>query len=133
MIKLYLLVVVVGLVGGVVYGGYYYYKDTQSRIQTLTENNAKIMAAKAAQDNTINTLIADREKFDELNKELQSDLDKANSYKNTLIDKLRKHDLAKLSMKKPGLVEKKINNGTKKLFRSLESLTGATPPTPVVK
>ena len=80
-----------------------------------------------------NTLIADREKFDELNKELQSDLDKANSYKNTLIDKLRKHDLAKLSMKKPGLVEKKINNGTKKLFRSLESLTGATPPTPLVK
>ena len=133
MIKLYLLVVVVGLVGGAVYGGYYYYKDTQSRIQTLTENNAKIMAAKAAQDNTINTLIADREKFDELNKELQLDLDKANSYKNTLIDKLRKHDLAKLSMKKPGLVEKKINNGTKKLFRSLESLTGATPPTPLVK
>ena len=133
MLKIYILVVVVGLVGGVVYGGYYYYKDTQSRIQTLTENNAKIMAAKAAQDNTINTLIADREKFDELNKELQSDLDKANSYKNTLIDKLRKHDLAKLSMKKPGLVEKKINNGTKKLFRSLESLTGATPPTPLVK
>ena len=125
--------VVVGLVGGVVYGGYYYYKDTQSRIQTLTENNAKIMAAKAAQDNTINTLIADREKFDELNKELQLDLDKANDYKNTLIDKLRKHDLAKLSMKKPGLVEKRINNGTKKLFRSLESLTGATPPAPVVK
>tara|TARA_R110000765_G_scaffold44584_5_gene92382 strand:- start:2916 stop:3263 length:348 start_codon:yes stop_codon:yes gene_type:complete len=99
----------------------------------FTENNAKVMAAKAAQDNTINTLIADREKFDELNKELQLDLDKANSYKNTLIDKLRKHDLAKLSMKKPGLVEKKINNGTKKLFRSLESLTGATPPTPLVK
>jgi len=133
MLKIYILVVVVGLVGGVVYGGYYYYKDTQSRIQTLTENNAKIMAAKAAQDNTINTLIADREKFDELNKELQLDLDKANDYKNTLIDKLRKHDLAKLSMKKPGLVEKKINNGTKKLFRSLESLTGATPPTPLVK
>ena len=133
MLKIYILVVVVGLVGGVVYGGYYYYKDTQSRIQTLTENNAKIMAAKAAQDNTINTLIADREKFDELNKELQTKLDKANDYKNTLIDKLRKHDLAKLSMKKPGLVEKRINNGTKKLFRSLESLTGDTPPAPTVK
>ena len=124
---------VVGLVGGVVYGGYYYYKDTQSRIQTLTENNAKIMAAKAAQDNTINTLIEDREKFDELNKELQTKLDKANDYKNTLIEKLRKHDLAQLSMKRPGLVEKRINNGTKKLFRSLESLTGVTPPDPVVK
>ena len=133
MLKIYMLIVVVGLVGGVVYGGYYYYKDTQSRIQTLTENNAKLETAKAIQDQTIDTLIADREKFDKLNKELQVKLDKANDYKNTLIDKLRKHDLAKLSLKKPGLVEKKINNGTKKLFRSLESLTGATPPAPVVK
>ena len=133
MLKIYMLIVVVGLVGGVVYGGYYYYKDTQSRIQTLTENNAKLETAKAIQDQTIDTLIADREKFDKLNKELQVKLDKANDYKNTLIDKLRKHDLAKLSMKKPGMTEKRINNGTKKLFRSLESLTGATPPAPIVK
>ena len=41
-----MLVVVLGLVGGVVYGGYYYYKDTQSRIQTLTENSAKLETAK---------------------------------------------------------------------------------------
>ncbi len=133
MIKIYILIAVVGLVGGVVYGGWYYYKDTQSRIQTLTENNAKLETAKAIQDQTIDTLIADREKFDKLNKELQVKLEKANDYKNTLIDKLRKHDLAKLSMKKPGMMEKRINNGTKKLFRSLESLTGATPPAPVVK
>ena len=133
MIKIYILIVVVGLVGGVVYGGYYYYKDTQSRIQTMTENNAKLETAKAIQDQTIDTLIADREKFDKLNKELQVKLEKANDYKNTLIDKLRKHDLAKLSMKKPGMMEKRINNGTKKLFRSLESLTGATPPAPIVK
>ena len=122
---------VVGLVGGVVYGGYYYYKDTQSRIQTLTENNSKLEVATQQQEQTINTLVEDREKFEELNKELQVKLDKANQYRDTLIDKLRKHDLAKLSLKKPGLVEKKINNGTKKLFRSLESLTGAMPPAPV--
>ena len=133
MLKIYILIVVVGLMGGVVYGGWYYYKDTQSRIQTLTENNAKLETAKAIQDQTIDTLIADREKFDKLNKELQVKLEKANDYKNTLIDKLRKHDLAKLSMKKPGMMEKRINNGTKKLFRSLESLTGAIPPAPIVK
>ena len=80
MLKIYILIAVVGLVGGVVYGGYYYYKDTQSRIQTLTENNAKIMAAKAVQDQTIETLIADREKFDKLNKELQVKLNAANEY-----------------------------------------------------
>lgn len=133
MLKIYILIVVVGLVGGVVYGGYYYYKDTQSRIQTLTENNSKLEVATQQQEQTINTLIEDREKFEELNKELQVKLDKANQYRDTLIDKLRKHDLAKLSLKKPGLVEKKINNGTKKLFRSLESLTGAMPPAPVVE
>ena len=128
-----MLIVVVGLVGGVVYGGYYYYKDTQSRIQTLTENNSKLEVATQAQEQTINTLIEDTEKFEELNKELQTKLDKANQYRDTLIDKLRKHDLAKLSLKKPGLVEKKINNGTKKLFRSLENLTGAPLPAPTVK
>ena len=133
MLKIYMLIVVVGLVGGVVYGGYYYYKDTQSRIQTLTENNSKLEVATQQQEQTINTLIEDREKFEELNKELQVKLDKANQYRDTLIDKLRKHDLSKLSLKKPGLVEKKINNGTKKLFRSLESLTGAMPPAPVVE
>ena len=133
MLKIYMLIMVLGLVGGVVYGGYYYYKDTQSRIQTLTENNSKLEVAHQQQTQTINTLIADREKFEELNKELQVKLDKANQYKDVLIDKLRKHDLAKLSLKKPGLVQKKINNGTKKLFRSLENLTGAPPPAPVVK
>ena len=133
MLKIYILVAVVGLVGGLVYGGYYYYKDKQSRIKTLTENNSKLEVAHQQQTQTINTLIADREKFEELNKELQVKLDKANQYKDVLIDKLRKHDLAKLSLKKPGLVEKKINNGTKKLFRSLENLTGAPPPVPVIK
>ena len=70
MIKIYILIAVIGLVGGVVYGGYYYYKDTQSRIQTLTENNSKLEVATQQQEQTINTLIEDREKFDELNKEL---------------------------------------------------------------
>ena len=46
MLKVYILIVVIGLVGGIVYGGYYYYKDTQERIQTLTENSAKLETAK---------------------------------------------------------------------------------------
>ena len=127
MLKVYILIVVIGLVGGIVYGGYYYYKDTQERIQTLTENSVKLEAAKKTQDATIDALVADQKKFEALNNELHTKLNKANDYKNTLIDKLRKHDLVKLSLKKPGLIEKKINNGTKQLFRSLEILTGAKP------
>ena len=130
MLKVYMLVVVLGLVGGVVYGGYYYYKDTQSRIQTLTEISAKLEQATKLQEKTIDTLVADAKKFEELNNELHTKLERANEYRNTLIDKLRKHNLAKLSLQKPGLVEKKINNGTKKLFRSLEKISGAEPPLP---
>ena len=127
MIKIYILVVVLGLVGGVVYGGFYYYKDTQARIAILTENSAKLEQAANTQKQTIDTLVEDAEKYRELNKELNTKLEAANEYKNKLIGKLRKHDLAKLSLQKPGLVEKKINNGTKKLFESLEKLTSVAP------
>ena len=123
MIKIYMLLLVLGLIGGVGYGAYYYYKDTQARIAVLTENSAKLEQATNTQKQTIDTLVEDAEKFRELNKELNTKLEAANDYKNTLIGKLRKHDLAKLSLQKPGLVEKKINNGTKKLFESLEKLT----------
>jgi len=126
MLKIYILIVVLGLVGGVVYGGWYYYKDTQARIAILTENSAKLEQATNTQKQTIDTLVEDAEKFRELNKDLNIKLEAANEYKNKLIGKLRKHDLAKLSMQKPGLVEKKINNGTKKLFKSLEELTSIT-------
>ena len=131
MLKIYLLVIVLGLVGGSVYGAYYYYKDSQERIRILTENTVKLETAKQLQDNTINAMIKDRQKFTALNKELQANLDKANVYKDVLIGKLRKHNLAKLSLRKPGLVEKKINNGTKKLFRSLEAISGAAAPVPL--
>ena len=121
-----MLIVVLGLVGGVVYGGFYYYKDTQARIQILTENSAKLEQATQTQKQTIDVLITDAKKFAKLNSELQTNLIRANDYKNKLIGKLRKHNLTRLSQQKPGLVEKRINNGTKKLLESFESLT--TPP-----
>ena len=127
MLKIYILILVVGLLGGVLYGGYYYYKDTQNRIAVLTENSAKLEQATNTQKQTIDTLVEDAAKFRVLNKELNTKLEAANEYKNTLIDKLRKHDLAKLSLKKPGLVEKKINAGTKKLFESFEEISAIEP------
>ena len=123
MLKVYILIVVIGLVGGVVYGGWYYYKDTQARIQVLTENSIKLEVATKLQKSTIDTLVADAKKYEKLNRKLDIELKKAHDYKNNLIAKLRKHDLVRLSQQKPGLVEKKINVGTKKLFKSFESIT----------
>ncbi len=128
MIRLYIGIVIVGLVGGAIAGGYYYYTDSQARIQALIENTAKLQMAKQVQDDTISALVSDQKKFAKLNTDLRANLDKANEYKDVLIGKLRKHDLSRLSLKKPLLVEKKINAGTAKLFRSLEILSGAAPP-----
>ena len=123
MLRVYILIVVLGLVGGVIFGGWYYYKDTQARIATLTENSAKLEIAAQTQKQTIDTLVADAKKYEKLNSELQTKLGQANDYKNTLLGKLRKHNLTKLSAQKPTLMERKINNASKRLLESFESLT----------
>ena len=50
MIRVYIMIIVVGLIGGVVYGGYYYYKDTEQRLSTLQQNNAKLEFAVKSKD-----------------------------------------------------------------------------------
>ena len=118
-----MLIIVVGLIGGVVYGAYAYYHDTQQRIKTLQENNAKLETVAKTNELTINSLQQSQEKFAELNNELQIKLDEAESYGYNLRKKLHKHNLTRLSIKKPGLIEKRINDGTNKLFDSIESIT----------
>jgi Na+-transporting NADH:ubiquinone oxidoreductase subunit NqrC len=123
MLKIYMLIIVLGLVGGVVYGGFYYYKDTQARIAILTGNSAKLEVAAKMQEETINTMIEDRMKFEKLNKDLNINLLDANKYKNNLLSKLRKINLKKLSAEEPAVWEKKINNASKKLLDDFESIT----------
>ena len=123
MLRMYMLIIVVGLVGGVVYGAYAYYHDTQQRIKTLQENNAKLETVAKSNELTINSLQESQEKFATLNNELQTKLNLALTYGDDLRKKLHKHDLTRLSIKKPGLIEKRINDGTNKLFDSIESIT----------
>ena len=123
MLKIYMLIIVVGLLGGVVYGAYAYYQDTQQRIATLQQNNAKLETVAKTNELTITSMQKNQEKFATLNKDLQMKLNEAEEYWDDLRKKLHKHDLTRLSIKKPGLIEKRINDGTKKLFKSIESLT----------
>ena len=109
--------------GAVGYGAFYYYKDTQARIATLTENSAKLEMAAKTQKNTIDTLVADAKKFQKLNSELNVKLVSATKYKNSLLSKLRKINLKKLSAEEPAVWEKKINNASKRLLESFESTT----------
>ena len=123
MIKVYIALFIISILGAVGYGAFYYYKDTQSRIATLTENSAKLEMAAKTQKNTIDTLVADAKKFQQLNNELSVKLTNANKYKNSLLSKLRKINLKKLSAEEPAVWEKKINNASKRLWESFESTT----------
>ena len=61
------------------------------------------------------------------NLDLQNNLQKAEEYKDELLGKFQKHDLTRLSLKKPGLIEKRVNSATKKVFDDIERLTVVDP------
>jgi len=124
MFKIYGLILIIGIVGAIGFGAKYYYDTTQNKIAVLQDSNAKLEIVAETNQNTINKLQEDNAKMNELSNELQVELAAATKYKDELIEKLQKHDLTRLSLKKPGLIEKRINNGTKQLFESFESLTG---------
>ena len=123
MIKVYLFLIIMGVIGGVGYGGYMYYKDTQERIAILTENNAKLEVAAQLQEETINTMIEDVQRNSELNKELQRELQIAEGYGDQLRATLQKHNLTHLANKKPGLIEKRMQNATNRLWDNLADIT----------
>ena len=122
-LRLYIFFFLICIVGTGLGGAYLYYKDSQATIATLRENNAKLEVANETNQATINQLAKDAEetqvRIDALNVTLQS----AEVYKDELIAKLQKHDLSRLSLQKPGLIESRINNGTKAIFDELEALS----------
>ena len=123
MVKVYLFLIVLGVIGGIGYGGWMYYKDTQARIQTLAENSAKLEAAAEQQEATIKAMIEDREQFEKLNKELQGKLQKAETYGDQLRATLQKHNLTHLANKRPSYIERKMQNATNRLWDCLADIT----------
>ena len=123
MIKVYLFLMIMGVLGAVGYGGYMYYKDTQQRIATLTENNAKLEVAVQISEDSVELLQNDIAKNAELNIELQKELQTAEKYGDQLRATLQKHNLTHLANKKPGLIERKMQNATNRLWDDLADIT----------
>lgn len=123
MFRLYGIIAIVGVLGIAAYGAKYYYDSTQATIAQLRENNAKLEVVAKTNEETINKLNSDAIQMASLNQSLQQELQQAELYKQELLGKLQKHNLSQLSLKKPGLIEKRINDATAKVFDDLESLT----------
>lgn len=124
MFRLYFMIIILVVVGGVLFGAWYEYRDMQQRIATLRENNAKLEMVAKENEQTINTMQEFASSMAEENKKLTGQLQEAEKYKDQLLGKLQRHNLALLSLKKPGMIEKRINDATKKVFDDIEALTG---------
>lgn len=110
-------------------GALWYYKDTQSTIATLRDNNTQLQAVAETNQNTIESLEKDFQIAQENMLALQERAKEAEAYQDELSAKLRRHDLTVLTMQKPGLIEKRVNNATAKIFTQLEEDSGNKPDT----
>jgi len=122
-IRLYAMIFVIALLGGVAYAAKYYYDTTQATISQLRENNAKLEVANEENQATITKMTENNKRLNELTDQLGKDLRKSEAYGDELRETLNKHNLTHLANKKPGMIEKRMQNATDKLWDDLESVT----------
>ena len=120
-----LIMLFIGLLGfgTVVAGGYFYYTTTQTTISELKENNVILRIADEDNQRAIADMEEDYRKTEILSAELEVELQQSEERRNELGDLLQRHNLTRLTLKKPGLIENRINDGTKKTFNDIESIT----------
>ena len=120
--------VVLIVVGGMFY---WYFDHSQKIIHQLEANNAKLEIAVESQKDAISALqLHARDQAIQVT-ELQTNLNTANSYRDTLEKKLRDHDLTVLARAKPKLIEDRMNAATAAVWNDLETITGSKPATTV--
>tara|TARA_R110000772_G_scaffold14519_5_gene41875 strand:+ start:121 stop:489 length:369 start_codon:yes stop_codon:yes gene_type:complete len=104
-------------------GGYFYYKDTQSTISELKDSNLILRITAEDNEKAMEDMEENYRKTEVLSAELEVELQRSEERKSELADMLQRHNLTRLTLKKPVLIENRINDGTKKTFNDIESIT----------
>lgn len=125
MIKVYVFIAIFGLLSTVVFGVYREYNDMKDRIEILRENNVKLKIVAEENQKALEQAQEFATDMNERNQELQVGLQEAEVYTDKLRGKLQRHDLTLLSLKKPGMIETRVNNATKKVWNEIETISGA--------
>ena len=121
-IKIAMVLVVLATAGG----GFLYVKKIQNDLETARANVAKLEVAVQTSEASLKLEREETQRLGKLNTQLSADLQKAEQYGDELRATLQKHDLTHLANKKPGLIEKRMQNATDKLWDDLESITAPT-------
>lgn len=110
-------------------GAWAWYERNENTLERLEEEKVALEEVNKAyaeeltyKEQRINSLTEDYEIQLDETKKLQSRYSEAREYSNQLIDKLQQHDLAYLALKKPGLIENRINKATVELFNEFEQI-----------
>lgn len=101
--------------------GYVYYTD--KRIEGLNQKNTELKLEKDIANKKVELFNKEFEKSKLLITKLNVELNETAQDNKILSEKLRKHDLTNLSVKKPKLIENRMNAATIKVFREIEELT----------
>lgn len=98
-------------------GGYWLYTENQ----TLKQDNVKLEAAVEEQKQTIKIIQENFERQGKALNNLQIKNQQIEAEKDRYLDIFRRHDLNKLAIAKPGLIEIKANKATKEVFDTIEN------------
>ena len=126
MAKLYLILIVVGLLSGVGYGGYNYYLWPEATISTLRENNTKLKLAAETLQATIEQMAADQKKNEQLNKDITKRLQKSEQHLDKLRGVFSKIDLTMEALTNAQGLEDRVDNAVNRLIGKIQDET--TPP-----
>ena len=123
MLRIYVILIILGLLAGVGYGAYFYYNDTQQRIATLRTNNANLESSNKSLEVKITAMEKNIKKQIELTNDLNKDLEEAKKANTVIKDLLAQTDLVKNSLADPKASEARINEKVDSFFQSIESAT----------
>ena len=123
MLRIYVILIILGLLAGVGYGAYFYYNDTQQRIATLRTNNAQLESSNKSLKVKITVMEKNIKKQIELTNDLNKSLEEAKIANTVIKDLLAQTDLVKNSLQDPKASEARINEKVDSFFKSIESAT----------
>mgnify|MGYP003313379130 CR=1 FL=1 len=132
--RFYLVIIVLGVLGGVGWFGYQYYVSTQNAIRTLTANNAKLETAhkttvaeftqyRTKVEKEIEEFKAELVRQQKLNDELGTNLKRVQEANKKIAGLLANTDIVKNSLADPNASEERINVQVDKFFGGINCAT----------
>ena len=115
--------IIIGICGTVLGGSFLYIKLLQAENETLRTNQEKLEQSIATQNESIKNYLANQKRQTEQITLLETQRQEAQRELSKLRDTFAKHDIGKLALAKPKLIENIVNKGTKKVKDDMIELT----------